>query len=403
MGSGCQSCQTSTCVTTYSSNCVTYAGSPYSGCIGDICTGDTLTEIINLFTQAFDGFCNGTGINVTVNGACRSFQGLVGIQNTIITSTLNQMINWLEQGYCQNSTSIGQIIAQLNTPITYNNPGCLTIPSGATNTQVIQAIINQLCSVSNGFNTFFNGTQFTNTMVSALNTVIGQYLASHITACTPTSSVPAIQITQDTNGNSGIQFNGFVPPYTLLPYANPNYTAFFDATGLGRAVSGTCGFAIANGNNGTPDMRGMTFSGASRIQCSSGAPTLYSGITLSTNYGDLLGTDTITLGTQNLPTTSVTTTFSSSIIGYKATFDASNTTLPGNVTYGLQQTLPTVNALSNANPAAPNQGTGPFATASTITVPVTGTASVQLNSSGNQQTMSNRQPTFYGVWIMRLP
>lgn len=87
-----------------------------------------------------------------------------------------------------------------------------------------------------------------------------------------------------------------VPKNGILPYSGS--MADFDATGLG--VNDMEGFAVCNGLNGTPDLRGMALFGATNVP-DTGAPVPYSGLTGSTNVGDRVGADQVQIGADNLP------------------------------------------------------------------------------------------------------
>lgn len=87
-----------------------------------------------------------------------------------------------------------------------------------------------------------------------------------------------------------------VPQGSILPYFGP--TTAFDTTGLG--INAMQGWAICNGLNGTPDMRGMVPFGATNVP-DSGAPGMYSGVVNASSKGDKVGADSLVLTEDQLP------------------------------------------------------------------------------------------------------
>lgn len=87
-----------------------------------------------------------------------------------------------------------------------------------------------------------------------------------------------------------------VVPGSILPYFGSMVD--FSATGLGSGAMS--GWAVCNGLNGTPDMRGLVAFGATNVP-SSGAPTLYAGIGGATDPGERLGADAKPISPNNLP------------------------------------------------------------------------------------------------------
>lgn len=87
-----------------------------------------------------------------------------------------------------------------------------------------------------------------------------------------------------------------VPKGSILPYHGP--LTSFDNTGLGS--SDMLGWAICNGLNSTPDLRGLTVMGATNVP-DAGAPSLYTGVASATNVGDLVGEEQVVLDEDQLP------------------------------------------------------------------------------------------------------
>lgn len=85
-------------------------------------------------------------------------------------------------------------------------------------------------------------------------------------------------------------------PGAILPY----YGAMDDFTSGGLGTGPMEGWAVCNGLNGTPDLRGMALMGATSMP-SFGAPALYSGVAGVTSAGDAVGADEVTLEADQLP------------------------------------------------------------------------------------------------------
>ena len=96
-----------------------------------------------------------------------------------------------------------------------------------------------------------------------------------------------------------LRFRGRVMPVGgIIPYYGPMTN--FTNNGLGVVGTDMDGFAICNGLNNTPDLRGMALFGASGVP-SSGAPPMYPGATVSSSIGERVGKDGITLDVDQLP------------------------------------------------------------------------------------------------------
>ncbi len=94
-----------------------------------------------------------------------------------------------------------------------------------------------------------------------------------------------------------LRFKGrLTPKFGIVPYAGPMDD--FSATGLGLGPME--GWAVCNGLNGTPDLRGMVVVGATNVP-SSGAPAPYAGLAGNSDVGERVGADMVTIGADNLP------------------------------------------------------------------------------------------------------
>lgn len=89
-----------------------------------------------------------------------------------------------------------------------------------------------------------------------------------------------------------------VPKFGIVPYFGPMDN--FSITGLGLVNTDMDGWAICNGLNGTPDMRGMVAVGATDVP-SSGASAVDGAVGFNTDVGDVVGRDRHQITTDELP------------------------------------------------------------------------------------------------------
>jgi hypothetical protein len=89
-----------------------------------------------------------------------------------------------------------------------------------------------------------------------------------------------------------------VLPGMIMPYYGT--LSDFDGTGLGIANQPMEGWAICNGINGTPDMRGMVAAGATNVP-DSGAPSINPAVGWNTDVGSVSGNDKHQIDANELP------------------------------------------------------------------------------------------------------
>lgn len=96
-----------------------------------------------------------------------------------------------------------------------------------------------------------------------------------------------------------IRFQGkLVPLGTIMPYAGAMTN--FDASGKGLVGSAMWGWAVANGNNGTVDMRGLVPFGATDVPAF-GAPAVNGSVAENTTPLQVVGSDVKSIAADNLP------------------------------------------------------------------------------------------------------
>lgn len=295
MGSGCkQNYREDNCTDPVSDKCVFYTGEPIE--VFGICTGDTLQEIEQVIIDRLLLHMVGLGISLPdITFDCPFVQDILANQDP----TLYNLIQGLFTSACSLRQLIQTIQDGLEPPFAFD-VSCLTVPVDATRNQIIQATITKVCEVEAKVNEIIadlstEDPDETNNILNAVYNVVGNMLATNINSCQD-------NIVKTGSGqNTQLNFVGGNPIGTLL-FGMYNISSF-DNTGLGIASAGMCGWAIANGSNGTVDMRGFTPSGATNIP----GGTLNSLVQpngdndLVTNINQTKGQYKITLSSSQLP------------------------------------------------------------------------------------------------------
>ncbi len=220
-----------------------------------ICTNDKLSEVEGVLLQKIIDYSTGIGIslpNIDLS-TCALF--VSDLTCCSYCTDLPCLMEAYKTGLCTlygDVTALQTAIGALSGPY---NTGCLTNVTGnSTLTAIIQELILEFCALKATVTSL--QTQVTS-LTSGINTSIGSFLLSALTSCTGTGNV----IKSGTGATASVAFKGFVPVGAIIPYAGTT-VGKFDATGLGLTGTDMCGFAIANSNNGTSDMRGFVPVGA---------------------------------------------------------------------------------------------------------------------------------------------
>jgi microcystin-dependent protein len=227
------------CEKVISDQCVMYTG-PDVPLLG-ICNGDQLSTVENDIVNALLTALDGTGIlpsTVTLQNCPFLANQFVGE-----TANLNNLLQLLIDSSCTLKSMIDTINAQLATNNMNFNTLCLQgLPATPTTNQIIQAVINTLCSI----NTTVNAIPTTYVKLSDLNNLVQQQIQQYLT---------------NTQTNQ-INYYQYFPLLVALPYFGS--LANFDNTGKGLASAGMTNMYLCNGLNGTPDLRGRGVIGAVR-------------------------------------------------------------------------------------------------------------------------------------------
>jgi microcystin-dependent protein len=233
MSNNCSNCFNG-CAEIVSDNCVKYTGENVPEL--DISTGDSLSSvteaIFNFLVPALDG----TGIKPIITPAylCDLVKTYLPPCTTCTGFTLNEILTAVVRAICDLQAQIDVIDATLTTLNADYDVDCLDGVVNSDDTHdVVQAVIDKLCSVESALLALSLDVQTNYVKKSELNSLIAAYLAS-------VNPVP--------------QMKDRMVPYTAVEYYGP--LTNFDAGGVGLLAQGFDKIYLCNGQNGTPDKRG---------------------------------------------------------------------------------------------------------------------------------------------------
>lgn len=376
MGSGCkQNYREDNCTNPVSDKCVFYTGERIEEL--DICTGDTLEEVTQVLIGRLLAHSQGLDIHLSeIEFNCEFVQNTIAQQDPSLYNLIQQLYNQ----DCQLKDLIQEVKDSLEPPFAFNT-SCLTVPEQPSRNEIIQAAITKLCSLDTTVQQIIAdlsteeepGEDNTNSILTSVYNIVGNMLATNISSCQKN-----IQVTGE-GQNTQLKFIGQPPIGTIL-FGNYNVSSF-DNSGRGLEAAGMCGWAIANGQNGTTDMRGFTPAMATNVP----GPALNSAVQangdmdLQTNIGDVKGKYKITLASSQIPNhqhTVTQTPHSHSVAVQRSGNGGGGSDAAYNSNFGNSYTLVTSGA--NANITIGN---------------VTGTTG---------QPHENRPPTKYLMFIQRI-
>ena len=197
-----------------------------------ICTGDMLNTVINTLVS---NLCTGFSPEITVpTPDCSVVNSHDG--------TLSGAFSSVYDSICQLDSNITITNNYINEKTNLNlNGKCVTLPSSPTINNVFQAVIDYICSLSIGSSV--SNTDILNIVFNAIDNCGENFIKR-----------------TGSGANQKLTLSGFVPKGTLL-CGNYNLNDF-DNNGLGINGLDSCGWALADGRNGTLDMRGFAPVGA---------------------------------------------------------------------------------------------------------------------------------------------
>lgn len=291
------------------------------------------------------------------------------------------LIQILIDSHCTLKEAVDTINEELDTAVSFDLK-CVTATSPDVN-GTIQGLINKVCSLDESVQDILDQLNNGTDISSTVNNLIGNYLHANVDTCS------GYGITKAGSGETAtLTLYGYVPPSCPIPCFAP--LSYFDSTGVGLPDSLFCGWFICNGNNGTPDMRGYTFAGATALPGIFAANSLdtrvdpaVQGATFATATFDKKGEVQHVTTISEMPAHTHTITdpghnHNNGAFDRILKFDGTGTVGPNDGDYVNDEPK-----LDDSVPMA-NSTTG-----------------ITINSTGGGQAHNNVQPTIYGYWIVR--
>lgn len=383
MGTGCTGTKVGTCAPSdrLSSNCVIWQGDAYERF--GICTGDTITEVTEVVLYKLIEFAEGEGIHLAhLTAGCTELEDKLRRTDY----SLFQIVDLLFKENCRLDEAVTRLGATIDSAsrITIDT-SCLTTTPIRTREELDRAFLEAICTnterldaLTSGLSAPSGGSDSSGDLLSTIREEIGNFLLAKLGSHNG--------VVEKTGSGSAANINIIGVPMRGTVFGDFDLTKF-DSTGKGTGIY--TNFALANGNNGTIDMRGYVPSMATTI---SGVARTFS---ISQSPNSIAGNDTTTLSSANLPNHTHTTTVTQEPhrhVKYEGV-------LP---TFGYAQNVSF--STGGAKPLAFRSEIGHSADhqefTSEETVPITVTVSGVTGATN--QPIDNRQPTRYGVWIQRI-
>lgn len=290
--------------------------------------------------------------------------------NEILTAIIKSVCDLQEQIY-----TINNILSILNSDYTL---GCITgvNPSDGTHS-IVQAVINNLCTLNSSFSAFVLSVQTNYINVSNIDSYIAAYLQSNNPDIASTKMIPL----------SPVAYYGPLSGY-------PSLSDSFDASGVGHGYWDKVYICNGSSNPSAPDLRGRALVGAvSGVPGGTLPPTVNpSSSPLNPNYtvGATTGANGITLQVGQLPSHN-----------HPGSTAVSTVTDPGHIHNVTGSNADSGNPgglfLTNTTQSNGDRPTASAATGITVATALT------ISPQGGDQAHSNVQPSFGVNWIIYIP
>lgn len=364
MSNSCVDCFRN-CPTRITDLCLEYTGADVPEL--EICEGNTLADVESKIFEKLISALNGTGITIEDFISCSTITTLLDGE----APTAATLLQALTTNACVVETAIAEINTRLNAPFSINAP-CLTLPTAPTRDDVIKATATKVCTVSDTVDVIFD------------DYVKSSELCDMVNACLEDVVNTGVVIPENTK----------MPKYVYMAYDGP--LTVFDSSGKGIAAVGYDKVYIANGNNGTKDLRGRGVAGANTgvvggTLDAAVDPSVIANAGYSITQGSKKGVYTDTLTVNQIPSHPHTATQAAHThvtvgIGSDAALTSNSPvqeshSTGGNLGYGL-----------NGTSAAPSVGKTSAAT-----------PAITVASAGGGQPHNTLDPIYGVVWIVFIP
>jgi len=281
----CSNCYNN-CASVISDKCIRYTGVDVP--ILGIQNGDSLSYIEQALATYLVSALDASGIHLDglQSSLCPIIQECLPTTSVELGLTALDLFTALVGATCKLSEEV-MCLQKKSLAYSYEL-GCLTIDQQSSTEQVLQAVINLLCTVNASLTALSLDVSTNYVPLSQLDALIAAYLASQ-----STSTLLCNKMT----------------PYVIYPFYPPSseLSYFNNGAGTGKYLN----IYICNGLNGTPDLRGVTLVGdttayAGASYNSAVNPGISGNPTYSAGTFSIVGNNTITLSTSQIPRTSHT-------------------------------------------------------------------------------------------------
>lgn len=288
------SCEYGKCQGNSTSHEICYVGKEFD--ILEVYTGQKLTETIENISTELEKYIKFSkvdilGLDIPCNNSLHNLPQS--------EATLQKIIERVYKDIC-NLTDL--VISNSN--FWYNesnypfNLGELT-PNGNKNGEIIQEILNKLNSLQNKIDTILptiteeeeEEEENTSYIEQLIENKVITMLKNNLTSCSKSIKITGSGV------NTKFNILHIAPNRTILSGAYP--LSWFDSSGKGLAEYGMCGWYIADGRNGTIDMRGFGMIGATSMNTSK--PLNTKAYQKPTSLGDIIGEAKQKLKLENIP------------------------------------------------------------------------------------------------------
>lgn len=377
------------CLDPVSDQCVKYTG-PNVPELG-IESGDQLSSVEASIISYLVPVLTGAGINPIVleSHLCSVVKSYLPTCTVCTGFTLNEIITAIVRTVCDLQGQIDDIDNELSILNADYTIGCLTGVVPASNTHaIVQAVINNLCSLNTAFTAFVLNVSTTYVSVSTINSYIAAYLATATSNRASSKMVP------------------FVPQAYYGSLSNyPAIGDSFDAGGAGQNYWSRIFICNGTSNPSVPDLRGRVLVGAvSSVPGGILPADVNPSNPLNPNYsvGTRVGANSITLQVGQIPghTHPATSTVTDNHFHYIANGDTGgNTNASGlNATRFMNHYKAGDNSsyFLNGNATVANAGK----TSSSVNAITVATTTADI---GGSLAHSNVQPSVGVNWIIYIP
>jgi len=363
MSNNCSNCYNG-CTEITSDKCVKYTGVdvPVLG----IKNGDSLSYVEQALITFLSSTLDGTGIIPIVpeSNICPSLQKELDSCDPL---SLNNYLTGIIKFICNLEDQIGEI--QQENPSTEYDVECLSVSDNTSTQEVLQAVVNKVCTVAQQLTDFITFVDNTYVKISEINTYIENYINTD-----PTQQLIANRMV----------------PFSIVAAAGGNeFLSNFDASGAG--IGNWANIYLCNGQNGAPDLRGRVMVGVTNGMGSTSLDDAVNpNITGNPTYdiGSVHGTNSVVLTTGQIPAHSHTITDP----GHKHNFPARNGTVVGDYVQNAGGGAPNDDTLQIQSTVSPNAETSDMFTGITDT-----------NLTGGGQGHQNYQPGRGVYYIIYIP